>query len=188
MQANTQSLWPDLTWEFNFSLAGVSWGHSQGQGKDVSHVRSVCFAGRRSCLRATPKLPRQLMVTAARPRHSSVLQEEHPRGPMHPALPPLPQQLPGREHPFIPWAPALPHTAQHPCPCPQTGISREQEQGPAGTVFLISYQTFLFLKYENNISLCLCRERSGWVCSPASGRASSVLRRVWKGWLPPALL
>lgn len=54
--------------------------------------------------------------------------------------------------------------------------------------FLDILSDFLFFKYENNISLCLCRERSGWVCSPASGRASNVLCRVWKGWLPPALL
>lgn len=96
---------------------------------------------------------------------------------------------PGREHPFIPRAPALPHTVQHLHLCPQ---SRETccvlpppgaGAGPSQHRFLDILSDFLFLKYENNISLCLSRERSGWVCSPASGRASNVLCRVWKGWL-----
>lgn len=54
--------------------------------------------------------------------------------------------------------------------------------------FLDILSDFLFLKQENNIYLCLCLERSGWVCSTASGRASNVLLRVWKGWLPRGLL
>lgn len=60
--------------------------------------------------------------------------------------------------------------------------SRHWEEMFSG--YLITF-FFSFSKWENNISLCLCRELSGWVCSPVSGRASNVLCRVWKGWLPP---
>lgn len=64
--------------------------------------------------------------------------------------------------------------------------STSSEQALGGDVFWVSYHFFFsFSKWENNISLCLCRELSGWVCSPVSGRASNVLCRVWKGWLPP---
>lgn len=119
-----------LTWKLNFSPAGCPGAVSQGQGKDVSHVSSE-------------EQPRphakahQAAGSSWSPQRGQAaalfLQEEDPRGPMHPTLPSLPQQLPGREHPLIPWAPALPHTGQHLCLCPQTGVTcwipQEREQG-----------------------------------------------------------
>lgn len=159
---------------------------SQGQGKDMSHVKAGASLAGGAAPDPHQSSPGCSWSLQRGQGTALFLQEEHPRGPMHPTLPPISQQLPGREHPFIPGH--LPcHTHCNICvPVPKLDPPGAGA-GPSRHRFLDILSDFLFLKYENNISLCLCRERSGWVCSSASGRASNVLCRVWKGWLPPAL-
>lgn len=118
------------------------------------------------------------------------LQMEDPRGSVHPALPSLSWYLLGHARASL-------HSLGTCTARPSaTSVSLSPKQGDTldalgAGVGLSRHRSldilsdFLFLKQENNISLCLCRERSGWVCSTASGRASNVLCRVWKGWLPP---